>query len=173
MSNRDFPARRRLNHLLAIASAIRRLALLLAAAILVPMGVLVALGELSGEVVVLHTFGASGTEHRTRLWVVEHEGAFWLRAGGKATGSATSWYARLIAHPEVELTRGEERTAYGAVPVAEARAVINSRMREAYPLADRAVRSIRGALASSNEDTSMPIRLDPSSSPTVDDRSAA
>jgi hypothetical protein len=138
---------------------IRVLTALLGTALLAG-GVLLAIGELSGEVVILHTQDQSGRPYRTRLWVIEHEDASWLRAGGRATASTDSWYARLVAHPEVNLEREDRLSAYRAVPVPEAREVINHRMREAYPLADRVVRSLRGMFAAS-DDTSMPIRLDP------------
>ena len=145
-------------------SLVLRVSITLGAIGLLAFAGLVAIGQLSGEVVVLHTRDESGAEHRTRLWIVEHEGASWLRAGGRATGSADSWYARLVAHPLVDLERGDQRFPYQAVLVPEARAAINSRMRESYPLADRVVRSIRGSYVSSEEDTSMPIRLDSQSS---------
>ena len=58
----------------------------------------------SGEVVVLRTLDAAGGVHETRLWVVDHDGSAWLRAGNPTGG----WFPRLSARPEVEVVRGSE-----------------------------------------------------------------
>jgi hypothetical protein len=86
----------------------------------------------SGEVVVLRTRDAAGAVRETRLWVVEHEGSSWLRAGNEDTG----WYLRLVAEPEVEVERYGAARAYRAVPVPAARDAINARMQEKYGAAD-------------------------------------
>jgi len=76
----------------------------------------------SGEVVVLH---AGDTE--TRLWVVEHDGALWLR-GDPGAG----WVAALRADPEVVVDRADERRDFIAEPVPEELATINELMAEKY-----------------------------------------
>ena len=43
-------------------------------------GIITSMSE-SGEVVVLRTFDREGEPYETRLWIVEHDGAGWLRAG--------------------------------------------------------------------------------------------
>ena len=86
----------------------------------------------SGEVVVLRTQDANDAAHETRLWVVEHEGRPWLRAGNPGTG----WLVRLQARPEVEIVRGGETLRVRAVPVPDARDRINALMNEKYGLAD-------------------------------------
>jgi hypothetical protein len=106
------------------------------------LGVLAALGVAlatieyvaseSGEVVVLHTRDAQGVSHETRLWVVDHDGAQWLRAGNASVG----WYARLAANPEVEIERRHDTLAYRAQPEPELRDTINERMQEKYGWAD-------------------------------------
>jgi hypothetical protein len=104
----------------------------------VVLGVVLGLGALeyvaseSGEVVVLRTRDASGAAHETRLWVVDHDGAMWLRAGNPAGG----WFARLSANPEVEVERRHETLALRAVPEPEARDAINALMQEKYGWAD-------------------------------------
>ena len=113
----------------------------------------VALGEGSGEVVVLHTTDAAGATHGTRLWIVEHDGSLWLRAGARAVGSRGSWYARLRAQPVVELERGGRRHTLRALPEPAARAAVNARMREAYGLADHVIATFRDPASS------MPVRL--------------
>jgi hypothetical protein len=114
----------------------------------------VALSE-AGEVVVLHTAGERGEDHTTRLWVVDVDGAAWLRAGQEGSG----WYARLRAQPEVQLQRGEGSLPYRAVPVPEASERINAAMAEKYGLADRIIALGR------REGGSIAIRLDPATVP--------
>ena len=105
----------------------------------------------TGEVVVLTTIDQQGAEHTTRLWVVEHDGAQWLRSGADAMG----WYQRLAANSAVHLARGETEQPYAAVPQADKRAVINGLMREKYGWRDRYIELLFG------RDDAIPIRLDP------------
>jgi len=86
----------------------------------------------SGEVVILRTTDAAGDIHETRLWVVEHDGSLWLRAGNPSGG----WFARLSSRPEVVVVRGDASIAYRAVPTPDARDTINDRMQEKYGWAD-------------------------------------
>lgn len=86
----------------------------------------------SGEVVVLRTRDAAGGVHETRLWVVDHDGSAWLRAGNPSGG----WFSRLSAQPEVVVTRGGETLVVQAVPRPEARDTINDLMQEKYGWAD-------------------------------------
>jgi hypothetical protein len=74
-----------------------------------------------GEVVVLHTHDASGAAQDTRLWVVDHDGSAWLRAGGPESG----WYRRVAADPAISVTRGATEVRYRATAVPGQRAVIN------------------------------------------------
>ena len=60
-------------------TTVRRL-LVLPAGLLLALGLHCGLVEGSGDVAVLTTTSADGAEHTTRLWVVEHRGAPWLRA---------------------------------------------------------------------------------------------
>ena len=105
----------------------------------------------SGEVVVLRTQDAAGGVHETRLWVVDHEGRPWLRAGYAGTG----WFVRLQADPEVELVRGGETLLVRAVPVPGARDRINELVREKYGLADSYVTFFF------SRESKIPVRLDP------------
>jgi len=86
----------------------------------------------SGEVVVLKTRDEAGGAHETRLWVVDHEGSAWLRAGNPSSG----WFPRLSARPDVEVVRGSETIAFRAVPTPDARDTINDLMHEKYGWAD-------------------------------------
>jgi hypothetical protein len=105
----------------------------------------------SGEVVVLRTQDASGGVHETRLWVVEHEGRPWLRAGNAGTG----WLVRLQAQPEVEVVRVGQTLRVRVVPVAEARDRINELMNVKYGLADDYVCFFFP------RESKIPVRLDP------------
>src|SRR3990172_3563933 len=86
--------------------------------VLVLSGVVVALfavgiiGAESREVVVLHTTGADGASHTTRLWIVDDADGAWLRAGH----DGSSWFRDLEARPDVEVERGGETLGVRAVP---------------------------------------------------------
>lgn len=86
----------------------------------------------SGEVVVLHSVDAAGVEQETRLWVVDFEGAAYLRVGADGSG----WYSRLQARPEARVQRGAEIGSYLIVPRPELSAQINALMRDKYGWAD-------------------------------------
>jgi hypothetical protein len=105
----------------------------------------------SGEVVVLRTRDAAGEAHETRLWVVDHEGRPWLRAGHAGTG----WFVRLQADPDVEVVRGGETLAVRAVPVPGARDRINALVNEKYGAADSYISFFF------RREHKIPVRLDP------------
>jgi len=108
----------------------------------------------SGEVVVLETRDAGGVAHETRLWVVDHEGAAWLR-----TGDPTSpWLGRLRVTPEVAVTRNGERREYRAVVVEDPapRAAINALVLEKYGWRESTLRAFGMGPAATT-----PIRLEP------------
>ena len=103
-----------------------------------------------GEVVVLTTVDEAGDEHTTRLWVVEHDGHAWLRAGLPDAG----WFLRLQANPAVRVKRNGVETAYTAVPSPEQRDTINKLMLDKYGWSERYI----GAMMS--REASVPIRLE-------------
>jgi hypothetical protein len=105
----------------------------------------------SGEVVVLRTLDEAGETHETRLWVVDHEGRPWLRAGNPGTG----WFVRLQARPEVEVVRGRETLRVRAVPVPEARDRINELVNQKYGFADSYICFFLP------REKKIPVRLDP------------
>jgi hypothetical protein len=105
----------------------------------------------SGEVVVLRTQDAAGDLHETRLWVVDHEGRPWLRAGNEGSG----WLVRLRASPDVEVVRGSETLRVRAVPVPEARDRVNDLVNEKYGFADDYICFFLP------RETKVPVRLDP------------
>src|SRR5512145_21212 len=127
---------------------------------LVLTGVIVALvafgiyGAESGEVVVLHTTGADGAGHTTRLWIVDDTDGAWLRAGH----DGSSWFRDLEARPDVEVERGGETLAVRRGPSRDPvdRARINVLTAAKYGWAE----SLYG-MVSSRDDAAIPIRLEP------------
>ena len=146
-------------------TAVKVVSVVLAIAIVGALGAMRFASE-SGEVVVLTTTNATGGKEQTRLWVVDRDGAQWLRAGSGHPG----WLARIQANPRMEVERGGHTTAYRGTPVPEMSAEINRMMAEKYQTADRIV----GLFVS--REHSVPVRLDPegsdSSTAPVDDSRA-
>jgi hypothetical protein len=95
----------------------------------------------SGEVVVVRTLDDAGAPRETRLWVVDDADAGWL--------------ARLEAHPEIEVMRGDETLQERGIPAPARRERTNELMREKYGWADAYISwlVLRG--------DSVPIRLAP------------
>ena len=106
----------------------------------------------SGEVVVLHTLDATGKDVTTRIWVVDYDGAQWLRAGRAESG----WYMRLAAHPDIRVERADVIAAYTAIPTPEARQVINDLMEDKYGWRESLIGRMVGG-----RDGAIPIRLQP------------
>ncbi len=107
----------------------------------------------SGEVVILTTRDEAGASHETRLWIVDHEGAPWLRAGAEVQ----SWYVRLSAEPQVEVERNGAKAAYTALPEPARRERINGLMLSKYGWADQFIGVLFG------RDDAVPIRLEAAS----------
>jgi hypothetical protein len=86
----------------------------------------------SGEVVVLTTHGDVDSTQTTRLWVVDYDGATWLRAGSPQA----SWYQRLLARPDIEVERNAATASYTAKPEVDKRDEINRLINDKYGWAD-------------------------------------
>ena len=108
----------------------------------------------SGEVVVLHTLDATGKDVTTRLWVVDHDGALWLRSGSAESG----WYTRLVAQPNIRVEDGVAIAAFVAIPTPEARQIINDLMQDQYGWRETFIGRMVGG-----RDGAIPIRLQPRS----------
>lgn len=132
-------------------------AMLAAAAVLVLalglVAAIYAISELGAEVVTLETRDAEGKVHATRLWVVDHDGFAWLRAGVPQN----AWLARLEAVPEVVVTRGGEARTYRAEPVRDpaVRDRIHALIAEKYGWTEAVISRIR------DPDASVAVRLVP------------
>ena len=90
----------------------RFLAIVASAFVLLGLGTYLA-GERT-EVAVLRTYDTDGTPKDTKMWVVDHDGAPYVRIGRPGRG----WGERAKAHPEVDLSRG------GAAPVPKLAVVV-------------------------------------------------
>jgi len=93
----------------------------------------VILASESGEVVTLRT--GSGSEARaTRLWVVDHGGAEWVRTGHSEKG----WFRQIQPNASVELERAGAKSLRTAVPVLEPEPSqgVNEAFRTKYGAAD-------------------------------------
>jgi hypothetical protein len=108
------------------------------------------------EVARLRTFDASGAPHETKLWVVDHDGAAWVRVARPDRG----WFQRLEANPRIELIRGDAARAVVAKPDRSpaARAAIDGAFRAKYGLTDWWY----GVLLRSD---AVPVRLDAAAAP--------
>lgn len=132
---------------LAIAAAV------LFAVLILFIAAIVVVSETGGEVVVLETLDAEGRPHETRLWLVEHRGHPWLRAGQPGSG----WLLRIEEHPEVRLTRDGHTGSYRARPARdpEIRDRIHALMAEKYGWAESVI------AASRDGSQSIPVELVP------------
>ncbi len=119
-------------------------------AVLVALFVVQMIASESGEVVVVTTQNAQGDPQETRLWIVEHEGSSWLRAGVESS----AWYQRLAANPKITVKRGGTAFTATAVPEPAAVADINRLMNEKYGWADDFIGMLFG------RDGSVAIRLE-------------
>lgn len=111
-----------------------------------------------GEVVTLTTWDAEQHPRRSRLWIVEVDGARYLRADLPGA----RWVTRLRARPMVELQRDGTRERCQAVPVEDAavRDAVAKAMAEKYGVLDDVLGAIR------DDDDTLPVRLDPIAAPT-------
>lgn len=83
-----------------------------------------------GDVVHLRTVDSEGVEYEADLWVVDIDGAAYLRASSRDVG----WLPRLVAEPRVRLQRDGEWRDYRAVVLddANAQARVDLAMAEKY-----------------------------------------
>jgi hypothetical protein len=114
-------------------------------------GAVMLAGEWGGEVVVLTTRDEREVEFQTSLWVVEHRGSLYLRAGDSESG----WYARLKEEPRVKLERNGETRTYRAHPDPRATQIVIDLMAQDYGFADRLIGVVR------DNAKSVAIRLEP------------
>ena len=124
----------------------------LAALLLVPitLGLTLTLAGETGEVVVVTP--EIGETTATRLWVVEHAGNLWLRAGHEQA----SWYAAVTMAPAIVVERDGVPARYRATPDPSRRTTINALMADKYGLAETIIGGLVGGRGHA-----IPIRLEP------------
>jgi hypothetical protein len=107
-----------------------------------------------GEVVVLRAQDDAGAFHDTRLWVVDVDGAAYVRTGNPQS----PWLLRVRAHPDVEVTRAGSTAPFRAVPVDDPgiRDRVNAAVAEKYGFSET---TLRATLLRPERVT--PVRLDP------------
>lgn len=92
----------------------------------------------SGEVVVITTYDREEVGYDTRLWIVELDGRWYLRAGSRDA----PWAERLKERPDIFLVRGEFEGRV-VVRMDDARTPeVNALMAEKYGWADRLVSTL-------------------------------
>jgi len=115
-------------------------------------GAIVAVSETGVEVVTIHTSKANGGDAATCLWVVDDDGAAWLRASmGRA-----AWVNRAEAKGELLMVRNGERRRY-KVRVTDdptSRLRIQTLMAKKYGWHDRFIDVVRDG------ERSLAVRLD-------------
>lgn len=121
------------------------------------LGAVMLASEMVGEVVVVHTKGADGSEKATRLWIAQDEGGtLWLR--GKA---GSRWLAHVATNPVLTIDRGDgSSTQMRATPVTDdpaTRDKVHALMQRDYGAVDSVIAAMRDPA------TSVPVRLEPAS----------
>ena len=127
--------------------------LILLAGVLVVIVLLVSRWFDEGEVITLVTFDAEAQEFETGLWIVEVDGAPYLRA----YSLQSAWLRRLTAIPDVQLTRDGEKGWYRATAVDDD--VLRDRVAEA--MGDKYGRLNQATQWFRDTSGSVPIRLEP------------
>ena len=106
-----------------------------------------------GEVATLVTFDDRGRGRDSRVWIVDVDGATYVRAPSEDC----QWFERLRSHPVVHLSRGDGLLTVRAEPVddAAAREVVNHAMHDKYRGFDDLIALWR------DPSHSVPVRLEP------------
>jgi hypothetical protein len=107
-----------------------------------------------GEGVVGRAQDDDGAFHDTRLWVVDVDGAAYVRTGNPQS----PWLLRVRAHPDVEVTRAGATASFRAVPVEDPgiRDRVNAAVAEKYGFSET---TLRATFLTPERVT--PVRLDP------------
>ena len=84
------------------------------------------------EVIEVHVQDELGTVVTTRLWVVDYQQDMYVRVGADGSG----WFARMQASPAIEVTRGEVRKSFKAIPRPDLSVEINALMQDKYTWGD-------------------------------------
>ena len=122
---------------------LKKILLLVVFAPFIYFGLIMLVSE-SGEVVVLESQDNQGELQSTRLWVVDHDGSMWLRAGDDESG----WYQRLIRNVEADqavyVTRNGERFSPSVVSDPSQAVAVNGLMANKYGVSNDAISFLMG-----------------------------
>jgi hypothetical protein len=102
------------------------------------------------EVVELHTLDENNSTVITRLWVVDHEGLQYLRAGAGESG----WSGRALANGKIKMTRNNETHSYRVEPQPLLKDKINQLMNDKYTWGDDLISVLVGT-----RENALPIAL--------------
>ena len=91
------------------------------------------------EVVEVKTLDNKGEVATTRLWIIDHEGKQYLRAGADS-----GWYLRMKANPNITMTRDGKEAQYHAVERKHLVGVVNVKMNEKYTWGDDVIGAMTG-----------------------------
>ncbi len=92
------------------------------------------------EVIELETMESTGEPVITRLWIVDHEGRQYLRVGADGSG----WYSRILANPNIKVTRKGTTSSYVAAADTSKSDVLNQLMQEKYTWGDTFIGAVFG-----------------------------
>ena len=87
------------------------------------------------EVAQLRTLDEAGVVHETKLWVVDHDGAAWVRVARPER----QWFQRLKRHPEIMIVRNggpPQRVHASPDPSDATKAALDAAFREKYGIVD-------------------------------------
>jgi len=87
------------------------------------------------EVARVRTVDGAGAVHETKLWIVDHDGAAWVRVARPER----EWFRRLREQPEIELVRGDaspQKVRATPDPTEETKAALDAAFRAKYGLVD-------------------------------------
>lgn len=126
---------------------------------MVAVGMAIALAVLAigwvdeGEVATLAITDAQARVFETKLWIVDLDGAVYVRSGA----ADAHWLERLEGHPQARLARNGGSVSVRGTAVADpaVRDAVNRAMSRKYGHFERVLRWLRGPAGS------VPVRLDP------------
>ena len=118
--------------------------------LIIVFGTQMLFSELGSEIVELHTLDDTGQSHTTRLWIVNHEGTPYVRAGMASSG----WLLRALSNNSVEMTRHGVTGSYTFEHREQMRDTVNQLLLEKYTWGFRYI-----SFTMQNADSAIPVAL--------------
>ena len=91
------------------------------------------------EVIQVKTLDSQGELVETRLWIVDHQGKQYVRAGADS-----GWYLRMKSNPEVLMTRNDQESKYLAVEDKSKMEIVDQLMNKKYTWGDDIIAAMVG-----------------------------